>query len=162
MHANPIDTSGSSDTDWREYVALKWGQSVCPHDFGKRLLRRRRRVSLPKVSAFRQRSVKGMGVSIFCRANKHLNDPGNGLLVQAIKKRKTRFMLLCSIQTMNFIFTCRQAQCTLRIWYDQLPRLKKKKKVGKIKTSASLCLHSRCGIHFQAKLMRVHKTYFAC
>lgn len=116
MHANPIDTSGSSDTDWREYMALKWGQSVCPHDFGKRLLRRRRRVSLPKVSAFRLRSVKGMGVSVFSRANKHLNDPGNGLLVQAIKKRKTRFILLCSIQTMNFIFTCRSAQCTLRVY----------------------------------------------
>ena len=35
MHANPIDTSGSSDTDWREYMALKWGQSVCPHDLEK-------------------------------------------------------------------------------------------------------------------------------
>lgn len=117
IHTNPIDTSGSSDTDWREYMAVKWEQNVCPHDFGKRLLCRRKSVSLPKVSPFRQRSV----YFSLQQSKQAFEQAKLWVISSSYKKRKTRFILLLSIQTMmkfshkNFGFTGGQTQHTMRI-----------------------------------------------
>lgn len=68
-------------------------------------------------------SGRGLCVLLFSKANKHLNEPNYGLLVQVTIKRETIFVLLLSIQTMmkfshkNFVFTGGQAQYTIRISY---------------------------------------------
>jgi len=62
----------------------------------KRLLCRRRRVSLPKVSPFRQRS----GCFSFQQSKQAFEWSKLWVISSSHKKRKTRFILLRSIQTM--------------------------------------------------------------